>query len=228
MFVAKCAIFLTIFPHSPYDFPHMTWCEFYADGTEVKSKRRRTGGMEVVVIPPLPHMTWHCQVDTTKTLFILIIFSGPLTDRQISCLSNGLNGMELEAFKCSDVQHPGAHVILQEMFPYLNSKTIDVVASCLRYVTFARIFNVIFGKQEKKILPLLVFRMDPQERPKSDQLLTVAYFTWDNFPQKFIPELTKKIAIEAERRPKLHKVPCPPPSKEGSSKFNISWKVRSA
>uniref|UniRef100_A0A0A9YCV2 cyclin-dependent kinase n=1 Tax=Lygus hesperus TaxID=30085 RepID=A0A0A9YCV2_LYGHE len=124
---------------------------------------------------------------------------GPMTDKQLHCLSRGASGTDLEALKVNDM-HPGGYVMLQEVYPFLKNKTVDFVSSCLR--------------------------MNPQERPKSDQLLTVAYFTWDNFPQKFLPELAQKLAVEAERRPKIQKMPCPPTNKEDGSSPRLTGPIK--
>ncbi|XP_066905775.1 cyclin-dependent kinase-like 1 isoform X2 [Halyomorpha halys] len=73
---------------------------------------------------------------------------------------------------------------MQEKFPSLSKKTTELACACLS--------------------------MDPAERIECEDILKHKYFTGDRFFIWFIPELEKKISLDAARKVQVSEVPYPP------------------
>ncbi|XP_014241868.1 cyclin-dependent kinase-like 1 isoform X1 [Cimex lectularius] len=124
---------------------------------------------------------------------------GNLTPRQMQCLRTRLDTgfmtsrIDEGAEVVNQLQHvededevPKGYLALKKMYPKVENRTLHIISSCLR--------------------------MDPSERLKSHQLFTHVYFTWDQFPRRFLPELYRKIELDNLKRPVVSQVPCSPPT----------------
>ncbi|KAG1695329.1 Cyclin-dependent kinase-like 2 [Nymphon striatum] len=72
--------------------------------------------------------------------------------------------------------------------------------------------------------------LNPSDRPSCEELMSSFYFTWDNFPNYFLPELKKKINEEFRQNPLLKRVDSDTEIKQNkSSKFGktLSGKMSS-